>query len=192
MRNTRIKQLVKLMKTMLGVAISAIALAAATSPFAAGDTSAATANATARIVGPNSVTINSNLRFGAIAKPGTGPRTVGLSTANVASVTGAGAAPPPSSTTGPASFTVSGDGARAFTLAIDRTVMLTNTAASGGTLTVTTVNDAACTTSCALSGALGDVANGAKVVSIAGSFSLAANTNAGAYAGTMKIGVTYN
>ena len=83
-------------------------------------------------------------------------------------------------------------GAPANICVIDPTVTLTNTAASGGTLTVTTVNDAACTTSCALLGALGDVANGTKVVNVAGSFPFTSLTNTGAYAGVMNISVTYN
>jgi len=180
------------MKTIIGIAVSAIVLGAAASAFAAGNTSATTANVTTTIIRPISVTKNTDLRFGTIVRPSAGSGTVALSTADVPTITGTGAILLPSSTTSAANFTVSGEGAEAFTLVIDSTVTLTNTAASGGTLTVTTVNDAACTTACALPGALGDVANDTKVVNVAGSFPFTSFTNTGAYAGVMNISVTYN
>jgi len=180
------------MKIILGMAVSAIVLGAAATAFAAGNTSATTANVTTTIIRPISVTKNTDLHFGTIVRPSAGVGTVGLTAANVPTVTGTGAILLPSSTTSPANFTVSGEGAQAFTLVIDSTVTMTNTAASGGTLVVTTVNDAACTTSCSLPGALGDVANDTKVVNVAGSFPLTSLTNTGAYAGTMNISVTYN
>jgi len=180
------------MKIILAMAVSAIVLGAAASAFAAGNTSATTATVTTTIIRPISVTKNTDLKFGTIVRPSTSSGTVALSTTNVPTVTGTGAILLPSSTTSAANFTVSGEGGQAFTLVIDPTVTLTNTATSGGTLTVTTVNDAACTTACALSGALGDVANGAKVVNVAGSFPLTSLTNTGAYAGTMNVSVTYN
>jgi hypothetical protein len=180
------------MKIVLGMVVSAIALAGAASAFAAGNTSSTTANVTTTIIRPISVSKNTDLKFGTIVRPGSGPGTMALTTANVPTVTGTGAILLPSSTTSPANFTVSGEGAQAFTLVIDSTVTLTNTAASGGTLTVTTVNDAGCTTSCALPGALGDVANDTKIINVAGSFPFTSLTNTGAYAGTMNISVTYN
>ena len=180
------------MKTLSFIAVSAIVLGAAASAFAAGNTSSTTANVTTTIIRPISVTKNTDLKFGTIVRPSAGAGTVGLSTLNVSAVTGTGAILLPSSTTSPANFTVSGEGAEIFTLVIDSTVTLTNTAASGGTLTVTTVNDAACTTACALPGALGDVANDTKVINVAGSFPFLSTTNTGAYAGVMNISATYN
>jgi len=179
-------------KNIVRIGLLVGALFAADAAMAAGNTSATTANVTTTIIRPISVTKNTDLHFGTIVRPGTGSGTVGLTTANVSSVTGTGAILLPSSSTSAANFTVSGEGGQAFTLVIDSTVTLTNTATSGGTLTVTTVNDAACTTSCALSGALGDVANGAKVVNVAGSFPFTSLTNTGAYTGTLNISATYN
>lgn len=180
------------MKNIVSISLSVIALFAGETAFAAGNTSATTANVTTTIIRPISVTKNTDLKFGTIVRPGTGSGTVGLSTTNVSTVTGTGAILLPSSTTSAANFTVSGEGAQVFTLVIDSTVTLANTAASGGALTVTTVNDAACTTSCALPGALGDVANDTKVVNVAGSFPFLSTTNTGAYDGTLNISVTYN
>ena len=180
------------MKNIVSIGLSVIALCASGSAFAAGNTSATTANVTTTIIRPISVTKNTDLKFGTIVRPGSGSGTVGLSTTNVSTVTGTGAILLPSSTTSPANFTVSGEGGQAFTMAIDSTVTLTNTAASGGTLTVTTVNDAACTTACALPGALGDPSGDTKIVNVAGSFPFISTTNTGAYAGVMNISVTYN
>lgn len=180
------------LKKFIGIVLSVTVLYTGQSALAAGNTSATTANVTTTIIRPISVTKNTDLRFGTIVRPGSGPGTVGLTTANVASVTGTGAILLPSSTTSAANFTVSGEGAQAFTLVIDSTVTLTNTATSGGTLTVTTVNDAGCTTSCALPGTLGDVANDTKIVNVAGSFPFTSTTNTGAYSGTLNISVTYN
>jgi hypothetical protein len=180
------------LKKIISILMLAIAVCTAQSAFAAGNTSATTANVTTTIIRPISVTKNTDLHFGTIVRPGSGLGTVALTAANVSTVTGTGAILLPSSTTSAANFTVSGEGAQAFTLVIDSTVTLTNTAASGGTLTVTTVNDAACTTSCALPGTLGDVANDTKVVNVAGSFPFTSTTNTGAYSGTLNISVTYN
>ena len=179
------------MKRGLGVAASRIVLGLAASAIAA-NTDATTAGVTARIIRPISVTKNSDLHFGAIVRRGPGAGTVSLTTANVVSVTGAGVTPPTSSTMTAAKFTVSGKGAGAFTLVIDSRVTLTNTAPSGGTLTVTTVNDAGCTTSCSLHAPLGDVAAGSKIVNVAGSFPFTSTTRAGAYAGNLNISVIYN
>src|SRR5438067_13363069 len=172
------------MKTSASIYAAALLLGAAGSAHAAGNTSAATANVNANIVRPVSVTKNSDLSFGKIVRPGSGSGTVGLTVGNSSSVTGTGAILLPSSSTSVANFTVSGEGGEAFTLTVDGSVTLTNTAASGGTLTVTTVNDAACTTSCVVTGALGDVANGTKSFNVAGSFPFSSTTNTGAYAGT--------
>jgi hypothetical protein len=180
------------MKTILGAATSLIVVGVAACAMAAGNTSSTTATVTTTIIRPISVSKNTDLKFGTIVRPGTGSGTVGLTTTNVSSVTGTGTILLPSSSTSAANFTVSGEGGQAFALVIDSTVTLTNTAVSGGTLTLTTVNDAACTTACALPGALGDVANNTKIINVAGSFPITSVTNTGAYAGTMNIGVTYN
>jgi len=176
----------------LGIAASAIGLGAAASVFAAGYTSPTTVGVTTAIIRPISVTGNVNLSFGAIVRSGTGSGTVGVTTANVASVTGAGVILLPSTAMSAANFTVSGKDARAFTLVIDRRVTLTNKASSGGTLTVTTVDDAGCTTSCSIPSTLSDLANGAKIVNVAGSFPFTPTTHAGAYAGDLNIGLIYN
>ena len=180
------------MKNIVSIGLLVGALFAADAAMAAGNTSATTANVTTTIIRPISVTKNTDMHFGTIVRPGTGSGTVALTTTNVPTVTGTGAILLPSSTTSAANFTITGEGAQAFTLVIDSAVTLTNTATSGGTLTVTTVNDAACTTSCAFPGTLGDPSGDTKTVNVAGSFPLTNTTNTGAYAGVMNISVTYN
>jgi hypothetical protein len=169
--------------------MSPIVLVVAARAFAAG---AARATVTVGIVGTASLTGKADLSFGAIRMSGAGSGTIGVTTKNEASVTGAGATLLPSPTTRAANFAVSGKGARAFTLAIDSRVTLTNTASSGGTLTVTTANDAGCPTSCSLPGMPGDAATANKVVNVAGSFPFDSTTNAGAYVGNLSISVIYN
>ena len=176
------------MKKALALAVSPIVLIAAAPAFAAG---AAKAIVTARIVGTTSLTGQADLSFGAVRRPGTGPGTVEVTTRNLVSVTGAGVALLPSGATHAASVTMSGKGARAFTLAIDSRVTLTNTATAGGTLTVTTVNDADCPASCALPSMPGDTA-ARKVFNVAGSVPFTATTNTGAYVGNLNISVVYN
>ena len=179
------------MKRALAIAVSPIVLVAAAPALAAG-AGAARATVTARIVGTTSLTEQAGLSFGAIRWSGTGSGTVAVTTRNLASVTGAGVTLLPSPTTHAANFTVSGKGARAFTLAIDSRVTLTNTATSGGTLTVTTANDAGCPTSCFLPGMPSDAATASKVVNVAGSFPFNATTTTGAYVGNLNINVIYN
>ena len=177
------------MKRRLAIAVSPIVLVAAGPAFAAG---AAKATVTAGIVGTASLTEKAGLSFGVIRRSGAGSGTVEVTTRNVASVTGAGAILLPSPATRAASFTVSGKGARVFTLEIDSRVRLTNTASSGGTLTFTTVNDAGCPSSCSLPGMPGDAANASKAVNVAGSFPFDSKTKAGAYVGNLNISVIYN
>ena len=180
------------MKTALALAVSPIVVIAAAPAFAAGAAGAAKATVTARIVGATSLTEQADLSFGAVRRPGTGSGAIGVTTGNLVSVTGAGVTLLPSPATHAASVTVSGKGARAFTLAIDSRVTLTNTASSGGKLTVTTVNDADCPTSCALPGAPGEAAIASKVFNVAGSVPFNATTNTGAYVGSLNISVVYN
>lgn len=169
-------------------------LAALLTLAAAGPAGAVTATGTltANIVRPIVMTKNVNLSFGKIVRPASGTVTATLAT------TGARTFTPPATSAfwlvSPAStvanFTVSGEGAQAFTLTIPATVTLTNSGAGGGTLSVTTSNDAGCTTACALSGSLGGA--GSKTFNVGGSFPITSSTAAGAYSGSVTATAAYN
>jgi hypothetical protein len=145
---------------------------------------------TGTIIRPILVTASQALQFGAIVRPSSGSGTVTLSNGGALSVTGTGAIALPSSVSNAAMFTVLGEGQQSFTLTIDSSVTLTNTAASGGTLAVSTTNDAGCTTLCTLGGVLG--ANGTLIFHVGGSFPFSSATHTGTYSGTLNVLVTYN
>ena len=158
----------------------------------AGTSDSTTGDLTGTIIRPILVTANQDMRFGTIVRPSSGSGSATLSNAGALTVTGTGAIALPSSVTQAAMFTVSGEGGQAFTLTIDSSVTLTNAAASGGTLTVSTTNDAGCTASCTLSGVLGATASGTLLFHVGGSLAILSTTNSGAYSGTINVLVTYN
>ncbi len=147
---------------------------------------------TGTIIRPILVTANQAMQFGTVVRPGSGSGTVTLSNAGALTVTGTGAIALPSSAPRAAMFTVAGEGGQSFTLTINSTVTLTNTAPSGGTLLVSTTNDAACTTLCTLSGAVGNTVSGTLIFHVGGSFPISSVTKSGAYSGTISVVVSYN
>jgi len=158
----------------------------------AGTSDSTTGDLTGTIIRPILVTANQGMQFGTIVRPSSGSGVVTLSNAGVLTVTGTGAIALPSSVPRAAMFTVAGEGQQSFTLTIDSTVTLTNTAPSGGTLSVSTTNDAACTTLCSLSGTLGNAVSGTLVFHVGGSLAILSTTHSGAYSGTINVLVTYN
>jgi hypothetical protein len=167
--------------------LAIIALAASCTPALAAST---TANVSATIERPIAVAANSNLSLGAIVKPTAGSGTVTLSPANGRTVTGTNAVWLASPASSVANFTVTGEGGQAFTLQVDATDTMTNSGAGGGTLVVTTSNDAGCTSACALSGSLGGA--GTLSFHIGGSFPFSNATKTGTYSGTINVSATYN
>jgi hypothetical protein len=180
------------MKKYLAAAAAFAVLGGSTSALAAGNTTSTSATETTTIIRPIASVKNADLAFGTIIRPSSGSGTVTLSAANARTLTGTGAfwLVSPASTV--ASFTISGEGGAAFTLSVDATDTMTNAGAGGGTLTVTTANDAGCTSACALSGAFGDIADGTMTFHVGGAFPIASNTATGVYTGTLNITATYN
>jgi hypothetical protein len=180
--------MIKVYASAAGIALTLCAPVAAL----AGISDSTTGALTGTIIRPILVTANQGLQFGTIVRPGSGSGSVTISNAGALSVTGTGAIALPSSVTHAAMFTVSGEGGQTFTLTIDSSVALTNAAPSGGTLTVSTTNDAGCTTSCTLSGVLGATASGTLVFHVGGTFATSSATHTGAYSGAMNVLVIYN
>ena len=170
---------------------AALLLTAASAPaFAGPEADSATANASAMIIQPITVTKDRDIEFGTLVKPRTGSAKVTV--ANDGSRTlGAGIASPSSSATPTsAKFTIRGEGAQAMTVAVPASFELANGA---NKLTVTTSNDgsiAAAGTTKTLSGALGS--EGSYEVLVGGEFDLASTTATGTYTGSFTVTASYN
>jgi hypothetical protein len=170
---------------------AALMVSAASAPALAGpESSSATANASALIIQPITVTKDRDIEFGTLVKPRTGSAKVTVDNTGTRTL-GAGIASPTSSATPTsAKFTIRGEGAQAMTVAVPASFDLTNGAS---TLTVTTSNDgsiAASGTTKTLSGALG--AEGSYEVLVGGEFDLASTTATGTYTGSFTVTAAYN
>ncbi len=131
-----------------------------------------------------SVNKTADLSFGSIQLPSSGSSTVTLNASTgVRTLTGtAFAYPTPSPTR--AAFTASGEGGQQFSLSIPTSLNLVGPA----TLPVTVTSTAPPAPS--LSGGLGAV--GSYSFTLGGSFTITTTTPAGAYSGTLVVGVDYN
>jgi hypothetical protein len=140
--------------------------------------------AIARVYRPISMTLNSNLGFGRVVRPATGSGTVTVNALTAARTLTAGAAlstPTPTR----ASYTVTGEGGQAFSIAVPTSFTMN---ATGGSLTVSTSTTAS--GSQVLSSALGSA--GTYGFGVGGSFPLASTTAPGSYSGTFSVTVQYN
>ena len=158
----------------------------------AGTSDSTTGALSGTIIRPILVTANQSLEFGTIVRPNAGSGTVTLTNAGGLSVTGTGAIALPSSHPQAAMFTVSGEGGQTFSLTVDSTVTLTNAAPSGGTLVVSTTNDAGCTATCALGGTVGQTTSATLSFHVGGTFAVSSTTPTGSYSGTLNAVVSYN
>jgi len=177
---------------LLCIAASMALALGAQSVARAGTTDSTTGALTGTIIRPILVTANQGLQFGVIVRPSAGSGTVTLTNAGALSVTGTGAIALPSSSAHAAMFTVSGEGGQTFSLTIDSTVTLTNAAPSGGTLAVSTTNDAGCTAACALGGIVGQTTSATLSFHVGGTFPTSSATHTGSYSGTLNTVVSYN
>ena len=146
---------------------------------ASAQSNSATANSSVSIIVPISITNSTALLFGTVAKPLTGSGTVAVNAVTGARTVGGGVAAM-TSTTGRATFAVSGDTTRAFTATVPASFTLGNgTPADNITVTLTSDVPAA-------------LAAGAATIGVGGSFSLASTQTVGAYTGTFDVSVAYN
>lgn len=148
------------------------------------DTLTGTANAT--VVRSIDIEENSPLSFGSMVRPSSTSSTVTINaTTGVRTFTGnaIGIATPASTR---ATYTVSGEGARAVAITVPSSITLSRS--GGGTLTVTTTKTFSGTPS--LSGSAG--ADGTYSFGVGGSMPITSSTSPGAYNGTFTITATYN
>ena len=164
-----------------GAGTSAFLVWAAASPTtpSVGLTSTVTAN----VFRPIAVSNTAGMQFGSIVKPATGSGTVTLTSGGVLT-TSAGSILA-STSHGAAGFSVSGEGAQAFTLTVPASFVMTTGANS---LTVTT--SASASGAQTLSSALGS--SGSFTATVGGAFPISTSTVNGAYTGNLVVTVAYN
>ena len=149
-----------------------------------------TASSSATIIRPVTVANGGALAFGTIIRPSTGTTTYAVAAADAArSVNGSDGLYLASTSSTNASFTITGEGGYAITVAIPATFSLTDS--SSNSLTVTTSNDmTGAAGSQALSGSLGAAGN--LTVKVGGSVPVTSTTATGTYSGSFALTATYN
>lgn len=175
------------MKLLIKGALAALLLAgAATSASAqATDTDSATGSIT--IFRPITVTKDADLKFGNVVKGATtGTVDVAANVAGTRTVGGGATGLASGDTPQAAKFTVAGEGAQLYTLAVDDSFSISNGTDS---ITVTTSQSVADGT-VALSGSIGG--DGSTVVYVGGSLSVPSAISTGLFTGTFNVAATYN
>jgi hypothetical protein len=176
------------MKTALKIAagISALsALSGLASTAHAQASATASANGSATIIQAIAVTKTSDLAFGTIVKPTTGTSTISMSsTGNAWLATGGNAVRAGSGAATSAAFSVTGEGASAFSISVPPTF---NLVSNGNTLVVSTTQSA---TTATLLGTIGSP--GSQTFGVGGSFPLTTSAASGAYTGSFVVTVAYN
>ena len=166
------------MKTTFKIfALATLILGLSTSSFAQSTSGAATASATLLV--PISIAKTTDMNFGTVAASATAG-TVVLDYANVTTVTGG--VTKFAGTTSTASFTVTGEGSKAFSISYPTTVTLTGSV-SGSLI----VDNIVCE-----QGASNTLSSGTKVLNVKGILNVPANSVAGSYTNTADLKVTVN
>jgi hypothetical protein len=172
------------MNRLTKIALGAAVLAAISSPAFAQDTNTAAATGSATVVQAITVHKDTDLQFGSVAKPTTGSNTITIdASSGTRTKGGAGDAALITSTTGRATYTVSGAASTAYSITLPSSTF--SLAKSGGTtpMTVTLARSAT-------SGTLG--VGGTDTFGVGGVFTIASTTETGAYTGTFDVTVAYN
>lgn len=179
------------MKRLL-CAATALAFVVSAPAFAAVNDTTATANVTAKIIRPISVTKNVDLAFGTIVRPSAGTSNVKVDTSNTRSITGGDAVALASTTPTAAQFTIYGEGQQQITVEVPATFLLSNQTVASPDITVTTLNNLPGGTAVqTLGGALGSQSPDL-VVKVGGSFDVGPTTSTGDYTGSFNVRAYYN
>jgi hypothetical protein len=146
-----------------------------------------TANATATVVRPITITKVNDLRFGAFSTSASG-QTVQITTAGARTLTGALGV---TSTVGAASFTVAGEGGLTYAISLPSTTVTiqTDDGGAGETMAVTAFTSNPLGTG-TLSGTLGGAGN--QTLSVGATLTTVASQVAGNYTGSFTVAVDYN
>lgn len=165
------------MKKVLTISFCLLGILFTSSVFAQ---ATATANASATIVTPISISKNSDMNFGNIATDGT-VGTVVLSPAGGRTITGGVTLPAAAGTVTAASFTVNGSGSYTYAITLPSTLTI-----NSGTDAMI-VNDFTSTPS-----ATGTLASGTQTITVGATLNLVASQAEGTYTSTTPFAVTVN
>ena len=166
------------------ITLGAAALAALATPALAQATNTASASGTTTIVQAITVAKDTDLAFGKVSRPLSGANTIIIDAATGARAkTGAGDAALLSSTSGRATYTVSGEASTAYSIGLPSSTFQMTKSGGATPLTVSLVRSA---TSSSLS------SGGTDAFGVGGSFVIASTTETGAYTGSFDVTVAYN
>jgi len=171
------------MKTILKISSFALAAISLPSSAFAQDSDTASADGTATIIQPITITKDADMAFGTIVQPLAGNGTVDIPNNSDTVTAGAGAIAL-SGPTSRAKFTIDGEGGQAVTLTVPANFTMTN---GTDNLTVTLNPDLGASTT--LSGALGSA--GSASLNVGGSFTLPFDHSTGDYTGTFNVTAAY-
>lgn len=175
------------MTRLMKIAAAVVALSAFAAPAFAQNSATASTTGSVKIIQPLSLAKDTDLAFGSVVKPTTGSNTVAISASNGdRALSGGGDAALAPSTSGRATYTVTGEGGQTFSISAPSSFDMTRQGGSE-TLTVTLTKSAATGT---LSGSLGS--SGTATFGVGGSFAVASTTATGSYSGTFDVTVAYN
>lgn len=177
------------MKKLL-CAATALAIVVSTPALAAVNDTNDSANVTAKIIRPISVTKNVDLAFGTIVKPslGGGTSTVKVAADGTRSIGGGDAMALASTPPTAAKFTIAGEGNTAITVVVPANFNLTGPS----TILVTTSNDLPGGNPVqTLTGTLGQQATDL-IVKVGGEFNIDNSTATGDYTGSFSVAAHYN
>lgn len=164
------------MKSIKIFALSLVVLGFSATTFGQSLSDAASASATLLV--PISIAKTTDMNFGTFASSGT-EGTITLDYANATTVTGG--LTKFGGTISTATFTVTGDSNKAFSISHPESIVLTGSVS--GSLTVNLVNEL---------GTTGTLVSGTKVIKMGGSITVPANQVAGVYSNTADLKVTVN
>lgn len=175
------------MTRLMKIAAVVAALSAFAAPAYAQSSATQSTTGSVKIIQPMTMAKDTDLAFGSVVKPNSGTNTVAIDASNgTRALSGGGDAALAPSTSGRATYTVTGEGGQTFSITTPTTFDMTRQGGSE-TITVTLTKSAATGT---LSGSLGS--SGTATFGVGGSFSVASSTATGAYSGTFDVTVAYN
>ena len=175
------------MTRLIKIAACVAALSALATPVLAQNSATQSTTGSVRIIQPIQLAKSTDLAFGSVVKPNSGTNTVAIdATSGSRELTGGGDAALAPSTSGRATYTVTGEGGQTFSISTPASFDMQRQGGSE-TITVALTQSAATGT---ISGALGST--GTAAFGVGGSFDVSAATASGAYSGAFDVTVAYN
>lgn len=175
------------MTRFMKIAAAVAALSALATPAFAQNSATASTTGSVKIIQPLTLEKDTDLAFGSVVKPTSGTNTVAISASDGArALSGGGDAALAPSTSGRATYTVTGEGGQTFSISTPTSFDMSRQGGSD-TITVSLTKSAAAGT---LSGSLGS--SGTATFGVGGSFDVASTTATGSYSGSFDVTVAYN